>query len=162
HNGAYQQAPDWFRNFQYDVERARGLDYGEDLASPGILHWNLSEEEAVCLLSAQMNGAAALPASETAVAHCAQIRAAEQQRRRLPARLQRAADAYLVQRGQGKTIVAGYPWFTDWGRDTFIALRGLCLPTGRLDDARSILLQWAEMVSEGMLPNRCPDQGEAL
>ena len=41
--------------------------------------------------------------------------------------LARAADAYLVQRGVGKTIVAGYPWFTDWGRDTFIALRGLCL-----------------------------------
>ena len=50
--------------------------------------------------------------------------------------LERAADAYLVRRGEGKTIVAGYPWFTDWGRDTFIALRGLCLATGRLADAR--------------------------
>jgi glycogen debranching enzyme len=60
----------------------------------------------------------------------------------------------------GKTIIAGYPWFTDWGRDTFIAVRGLCLATGRLDDARDILLAWANSVSEGMLPNRFPDHGE--
>ena len=72
-------------------------------------------------------------------------------------RSHRAADAYLVRRGDGKTIVAGYPWFTDWGRDTFIALRGLCLATGRLTDARAILLEWAGAVSEGMLPNRFPD-----
>ncbi len=69
-------------------------------------------------------------------------------------------DAYLVKRGAGKTIVAGYPWFTDWGRDTFISLRGLCLATGRLDDARDILLEWSNVVSEGMLPNLFPDQSE--
>jgi predicted glycogen debranching enzyme len=57
--------------------------------------------------------------------------------------------------------VAGYPWFTDWGRDTFIALRGLCLAGERLDDARRILLAWAGAVSQGMLPNRFPDHGEA-
>src|SRR6185369_2631766 len=71
----------------------------------------------------------------------------------------RAADAYVVRRGEGRTIIAGYPWFTDWGRDTFIALRGLCLATGRLDEAREILLEWAGAVSEGMLPNRFPDDG---
>ena len=66
-----------------------------------------------------------------------------------------------MRRGDGKTIIAGYPWFTDWGRDTFIALRGLCLATGRLTDARSILLEWTGLVSEGMLPNRFADQGGA-
>jgi predicted glycogen debranching enzyme len=74
--------------------------------------------------------------------------------------LERAADAYLVTRGLGKTIVAGYPWFTDWGRDTFIAMRGLCIATGRLDVARDILLEWAPTVSQGMLPNRFPDTGD--
>jgi predicted glycogen debranching enzyme len=74
--------------------------------------------------------------------------------------LHKAADAYLVQRGKGKTIVAGYPWFGDWGRDTFISLRGLCLATGRLDEARAILVEWAGAVSHGMLPNRFPDQGD--
>src|SRR5207245_2928816 len=78
-----------------------------------------------------------------------------------PGRLSRAADAYLARRGEGKTIIAGYPWFTDWGRDTFIALRGLCLATGRLDEARAILLQWAGSVSQGMLPNRFGEQGDA-
>jgi predicted glycogen debranching enzyme len=54
-----------------------------------------------------------------------------------------------------------YSWFTDWGRDTFIALRGLCIANGRLDDALEILLSWSSHVSEGMLPNRFPDSGEA-
>src|SRR6185436_758129 len=72
----------------------------------------------------------------------------------------RAADAYLVRRGAGRTIIAGYPWFTDWGRDTFIALRGLCLAAGRVDDAREILVEWSGAVSEGMLPNRFPDGGD--
>ncbi len=60
----------------------------------------------------------------------------------------------------GKTIIAGYPWFGDWGRDTFIAIRGLCIATGRLTSARDILVEWAGVVSEGMLPNRFPDQGD--
>jgi len=86
----------------------------------------------------------------------------EERRRREAFRtpLDRAADAYLVTRGSGRTIVAGYPWFTDWGRDTFIAIRGLCLAMGRLDEARDILVEWAGAVSEGMLPNRFPDGGE--
>jgi predicted glycogen debranching enzyme len=75
--------------------------------------------------------------------------------------MQRAADDYIVRRGSGKTIVAGYPWFLDWGRDTFIAMRGLCLATGRLADAREILLQWAGCVSEGMLPNRFVEGAES-
>ena len=90
------------------------------------------------------------------------IRSAEIKRRTAFASpLERSADAYLVQRGLGRTIVAGYPWFTDWGRDTFIAVRGLCLATGRLEDARDILVEWAGAVSEGMLPNRFPDHGES-
>jgi predicted glycogen debranching enzyme len=70
------------------------------------------------------------------------------------------ADAYVVRRAAGRTIVAGYPWFTDWGRDTFVALRGLCLATGRLDDARAIMKTWADALSAGMLPNCFPERGE--
>src|SRR5207249_6978163 len=75
--------------------------------------------------------------------------------------IDRAADAYIVRRGAGRTIIAGYPWFTDWGRDTFIAIRGLCLATRRFGDARDILVEWAGALSEGILPNRFPDRGEA-
>ena len=60
----------------------------------------------------------------------------------------------------GRTIIAGYPWFGDWGRDTFISLRGLCLATRRLSEARDILVEWAGTDSEGMIPNRFTDEGE--
>jgi predicted glycogen debranching enzyme len=149
-NGGYRHAPDWYQRFYYTVEAARGLDCVEDLASPGELTWDLSAGEATLLLGTENDGVD--PAS---------MRAAERARRAAFATpLHRAADAYVVRRGDGRTIIAGYPWFTDWGRDTFIALRGLCLATGRLDEARSILLEWAGAVSEGMLPNRFPDTGE--
>jgi predicted glycogen debranching enzyme len=90
------------------------------------------------------------------------LRHKESSRRRqlsTPERL--AADAYIVKRGNGRTIIAGYPWFGDWGRDAFISLRGLCLANGHLADAQDILVQWSAAVSEGMLPNRFPDHGEA-
>ncbi|HMW26656.1 MAG TPA: amylo-alpha-1,6-glucosidase, partial [Ferruginibacter sp.] len=73
-----------------------------------------------------------------------------------------AADQFIVKRGDDlKTIIAGYHWFSDWGRDTMISLPGLCLCTGRYSDAKKILAAFAESVSEGMLPNRFQDNGEA-
>ena len=81
--------------------------------------------------------------------------------RRFAAPLERAADAYVVRRGSGKTIVAGYPWFTDWGRDTFIALRGFLTLPGRLGAGRARSCSPGPARSrEGMLPNRFPDAGE--
>jgi len=157
-NGAYTPEPQWYRGFQYDEERARGLDCVEDLAAPGVFRWDLADADAVLILAT----AGALPAGAGASATYTRLRRAERARRgRFASRLLRAGDAYLVRRDEGKTVVAGYPWFTDWGRDTFIALRGLCLATGWLNDARSILLEWAGLVSEGMLPNRFVDQGNA-
>jgi len=157
-NARYEHRPEWYRNFQYDEERRRGLDFIEDLASPGVLTWDLSSP-AVMMLTAGLDSAAFAQGEPDALFES--LRQAEQRRRVFPTILHRAADAYLVRRGEGKTIVAGYPWFTDWGRDTFIALRGLCVASGRLEEARDILLAWAGAVSEGMLPNRFPDQGDA-
>ena len=71
-----------------------------------------------------------------------------------------AADQFIVSRGQGKTIIAGYHWFSDWGRDTMIALPGLTLATNRAGIARDILLEFSKHISEGMIPNRFPDVGE--
>ncbi len=154
-NGSYSHRPDWYRSFQYSSERERGLDFTEDLASPGVFRFDFSKSEAVILLSTEA------PAGENdAVLLSRRFRAEEKRRRAsFSSRLDRAAEDYIVRRGEGKTIVAGYPWFTDWGRDTFIALRGLCLATGRLDEARPILVEWAGTVSRGMLPNRFPDKG---
>ncbi|TMQ67713.1 MAG: glycogen debranching protein [Candidatus Eisenbacteria bacterium] len=160
-NGSYQQRTAWYRGFLYEEERVRGLDCVEDLASPGEFSWDLTHVEAVLVLAAEC-GSAFTPLGEDARATLESLRASERRRRRrFPSRLERAAADYVVRRGRGKTIVAGYPWFTDWGRDTFIALRGLCLATGRLEEARAILLEWAGTVSRGMLPNRFVERGEA-
>ncbi|MEP6688493.1 MAG: amylo-alpha-1,6-glucosidase [Gemmatimonadales bacterium] len=158
HNGEYRVEPEWYRHFLYTEERDRGLDCEEDLASPGVLTWRLDQGEAILLFAT----ADALPRRGTAVETFATFAKGEEaRRRRLGSPLKRAADAYIVRRGPGMTIVAGYPWFTDWGRDTFIAMRGLTIATGRLLESRSILRQWAGAVSEGMLPNRFVDQGDA-
>ncbi|MBI5838174.1 MAG: glycogen debranching enzyme family protein [Candidatus Eisenbacteria bacterium] len=160
-DAAYSHEPAWYRGFQYDQERDRGLDFTEDLASPGVLAWDLSAGEAAWALSAEGPGIAGPPRGGSAPALLDEMRATEMRRRAaFPSPLHRAADDYLVRRGRGLTVVAGYPWFTDWGRDTFISLRGLCLAGGRLADARAILLEWAGAVSEGMLPNRFTDEGD--
>ena len=157
-NGRYDHRPDWYRRFLYTAERERGLDAVEDLYTPGELTFDLSRAEAVWRLEARTGDSPPVAADPLALVERA--RATERARRAaFTSPLARAADAYLVKRGSGRTIVAGYPWFTDWGRDTFIALRGLTLTTGRIDAARDILLEWSGAVSEGMLPNRFPDAG---
>jgi len=156
-NGVYHHEPRWYRNFLYDEELARGLDALEDLAAPGRYEFDLAAGPAVLIFS---SGDCPLPASSSPVELAEKLAQDERSRRAAftTPRL-RAADAYLVRRGSGKTIIAGYPWFGDWGRDTFIAMRGLCLATGRLAEARDILAAWSGTVSQGMLPNRFPDQG---
>jgi predicted glycogen debranching enzyme len=155
-NGAYAHAPEWYRNFVYAEERARGLAFAEDLAAPGLLRFDLSRGEAAWLMAAE--GHEAVLGTDSPESALESLRSAERARRgAFSNRLERSADAYIVRRGSGSTVVAGYPWFTDWGRDTFIALRGLCLATGRLAEAGRILLEWSGTVSEGMLPNLFPD-----
>jgi predicted glycogen debranching enzyme len=157
-NGVYTHAPDWYRNFCYVRERERGLDFSEDLGTPGVFSFDLTEAQAVMILSASNP----TTAHAVATSDADQLAGVEEQRRvAFGSRLQRSADAYVVQRNEGRTILAGFPWFTDWGRDTFIAMRGLLIATGRLDAAESILLEWSGTLSEGMLPNRFPDYGDA-
>ncbi len=157
-NGRYDHDPVWYRNFYYKEEAERGLDATEDLASPGSFVFNGCDADAVMILEASLDRESLLDSSSAAKVR--ELFERERARRSAFATpLHRAGDSYIVQRGGGKTIIAGYPWFTDWGRDTFIALRGLCLATGRWDDAESILFDWSNTVSKGMLPNRFPDRG---
>ena len=149
-NGRWDDDATWYRDFLYTAERQRGLDDREDLASPGVLHFTMSEP------AVWMVGGNDLPRLDDV----GDVLAREGARRAAFASpVHRAAEAYLVSRGAGRTVIAGYPWFTDWGRDTFIAMRGLCLAVGRLDDARDILMEWASTLSGGMLPNRFTDSG---
>jgi predicted glycogen debranching enzyme len=153
-NGRYTSQPDWYRNFAYSEERARGLNFVEDLAAPGLFEFHLGAGTAELVLVAEGH--------EAVFSQSVEELARQEHARRIafPSVLHRAADAYLVRRGKGKTLIAGYPWFGDWGRDTFIAMRGLCFATGRFEEARDILIEWAGAVSEGMLPNRFPEKGE--
>jgi predicted glycogen debranching enzyme len=149
-NGSYVQEAYWYRRFLYEEEQRRGLDCEEDLASPGAWGFDLTAGEATMVFAAEVAGRAAIGSA----------RLAERARRAgLGDALDRAADQYVVARGAGRTIIAGYPWFGDWGRDTFIAMRGLLLARGRVDEALDVLRAWAGLVSEGMLPNCFPDIG---
>jgi predicted glycogen debranching enzyme len=161
-NARFEAAPDWYRRFYYAEEAARGLDATEDLAAPGVLELPLEfdKRELWWLLQGEVPGALAVPI-EGAATFVQLLRRGELERRsQVPDALERAAAAYIVRRGEGKSIIAGYPWFGDWGRDTFIALRGLCLARGDFETARSILCEWSTAVSEGMLPNRFSDSAE--
>lgn len=160
--GELDSAAFWYRNFEYRKERARGFDFTEDLFSPFALKFNLNQSRSVNIIASTERRDASR-ADEYAWA--------EIERRRnilenapgnddLTRALTAAADKYIVARGEEKTVIAGYHWFSDWGRDTMIALPGLTLVTGRFDVARSILKEFARHVDRGMLPNRFPDAGE--
>ena len=166
-NGGYVHEPHWYNNFLYEAERERGLDCEEDLAAPGIFSWPLDSAQASLIFTTSDCALGTLRQSGALELSAAIAERERDRRAAFASRLHASADDYIVDRSSktsaaGKTVIAGYPWFTDWGRDTFIALRGLCIATGRLDEARDILVAWASTVSEGMLPNRFPDHGEQL
>lgn len=158
---------EWYWRFHHRVETDRGLDDQEDLYAMGRFSAVLSPGETATLVISiepdpDLDGPAAL--------------AAERERQRILLRpsplitgrepsfirqLVLAADQFIVDRDEGgKSVIAGYPWFTDWGRDTMIALPGLTLATGRPQVADRILRTYARYVDRGMLPNRFPDEGE--
>jgi predicted glycogen debranching enzyme len=174
HDGKTEQAGDWYRSFEYEEEERRGFDFREDLWHPLTLSYSF-EEIPSSGARARREATVIASTSPRAAADIHLLRTSEITRREkltgqigadpLLRALARACDQFLVARGAGSTVIAGYPWFSDWGRDTMIALPGLTLATGRPEIARGILLEFSKHVSEGMLPNRFPDasgQGEAL
>lgn len=160
---AYQHKPGWFNNFNYAVEKYRGQDFTEDLFNHGVFSVDLKKGDSLGII---------LSTADTTGRNAHQLLAGESLRRQLLLndqpddqtiqQLVLAADQFIVKRGDDlKTIIAGYHWFTDWGRDTMISLPGLCLSTGRFDDAKKIIAAFAKVVDLGMLPNRFQDNGEA-
>ncbi|MGH7409335.1 MAG: amylo-alpha-1,6-glucosidase, partial [Candidatus Methylomirabilales bacterium] len=152
----------WYRSFEYDAERERGLDFREDLFSPFALTMDLDGRgQAALIASTEPRDIRLVPTyRQEEVSRRAAVVAASPADDDLVRTLVAAAAQYIVARGDQKTVIAGYHWFSDWGRDTMIALPGLTLVTGRADVARSILLAFARHVDQGMLPNRFPDAGE--
>jgi len=152
------EAPDWWRGHFYAIEAERGLDHLEDLFLPGRFECTITSPTTLTLI-----------ASTEPVQHLDW----DAERRRREARcgdpgsivlrkLHRAAADFIVARKSpdgsiGSSILAGYPWFGDWGRDTMISLPGLLLCTGRHREAAQVLSLFATYVSEGMIPNRFDD-----
>ncbi|MBI3329023.1 MAG: amylo-alpha-1,6-glucosidase [Nitrospinae bacterium] len=152
----------WYRSFEYDVERQRGLDWVEDLYNPFVLRFDLRRGGQVAIIASTERHDIGRVAEhrEAEISRRQAVLAASPSDDELICELVAAADQFVVERGEQQTIIAGYHWFSDWGRDTMIALPGLTLVTGRADVARSILLAFAHHVDRGMLPNRFLDAGE--
>jgi predicted glycogen debranching enzyme len=165
HNAtSVQSTGHWYRNFRYNVEHERGLDFHEDLFQPCALRFTLEPGDTAIVV-------AGVADREISATEFEALRRRETTRRQellagvpesdtLRRKLTRAADQFVVRRQEGYSVIAGYPWFSDWGRDTMIALPGLTIAVGRPEIAGAILKTFAAHLSEGMLPNRFPDAGE--
>jgi len=168
-------AGEWYRNFDLAAERARGLSDRADHFFAGEFRATLAPGGSLTIVASMeaappLDGEAALAARQgEAYALLDAASAANSELGEPPPAAQQfvlAADQFVVARPidgdeDAKTILAGYPWFSDWGRDTMIALPGLCLATGRASVARDILRTFARFVSQGMLPNQFPRAGAA-
>jgi len=152
---------DWYRNLEYDAERERGLDFSEDLFNPLVLRFDLRlRRQASVIASTEQRDVAKVEYRESEITRRRNAKLSSPVEDDFVQTLAAAADQYIVSRGDQKTVIAGYHWFSDWGRDTMIALPGLTLPTGKHEVARSILRTFAKHADQGMLPNRFPDAGE--
>ena len=135
HAGRFEESSNWYYNNEYLIELDRGLDFCEDLFTPGVIVLDLKPGEWSPICASIEGPFAAEPAPRD--------------------------DPFTVCRADGSpTIIAGYPWFTDWGRDTMISLTGLLIARGRHDTAREIIAGFLEHMNRGVIPNRFPDAGE--
>jgi predicted glycogen debranching enzyme len=159
--GAFVPDGAWHRDTEYLEELDRGLDFREDLWRLGTLELPVGPGADAFVVATTEAGA---PPDARAVDRLEQAERARRTPRRadrFAARLEAAADHFVVARSDGTpTVIAGYPWFTDWGRDTMIALPGLLLARGRLDEAREVIRAFLAHARRGLIPNRFPDRGE--
>ncbi|MBR1921508.1 MAG: glycogen debranching enzyme N-terminal domain-containing protein [Kiritimatiellae bacterium] len=147
--GEYHHEPQWTYNVAHPEEAARGQDASGDLFSPGWISADLKTGDAV-----EIVGRAILPGCEPAAAKSAPCPVEGERPSALPlaTALRQALDLFIVRRDDLKTVIAGYPWFLDWGRDTFIFLRAM-VADGRVDDSLRILRAFAAFEEKGTLPN---------
>lgn len=165
--------PQWWRGFFLSIENDRGLDDYDDhcRAAHCCLHLEPGETVTIGISAEGEDSCNAENALERRRAinlgRLFEHQTLKDVKSDEPTAIQQltiAADQFLVKRPsqndpEGYSIIAGYPWFSDWGRDTMISLPGLTLVNGRYDTARRILLTWAEHVDQGLIPNRFPDAG---
>jgi predicted glycogen debranching enzyme len=151
---AYIKEDLWYNNLEYEVERQRGLLWREDSFCPGRFEVQVDGRLSFNIVTStdrdSPEGAEELMSREEK-----RVKGLLGNRRRDPRfrLLAAGADQFLVRRGEGKSIIAGYHWFNDWGRDAMISLPGLLLTTRRFDEARAVLTTFAGAMKDGLLPN---------
>jgi predicted glycogen debranching enzyme len=177
-DAAFQPRHEWYRDFFLPAERERGLDDHEDRRFAGLFHATLDVGGSLTIVfstekNTSLDGAQARDQQSNhelklfqswQKKHQAVVATPPEDEPAWLWQLVLAADQFLVKRAlpedpAGASIIAGYPWFSDWGRDTMIALPGLTLCTGRPEIARNILQCFSRFVNAGMLPNNFPDAG---
>jgi len=164
--GTYIPGGSWFKGMAYAVEKERGENCYEDHYIPGYFEVPLrAGENKTVTVFASTEEFISMDGEELLEKEKARLKKLENQagyEDALARRLVRAADAFIVSRQStgSKTVIAGYPWFTDWGRDTMISLPGLALVTRRFEETREILLTYARQCKKGLLPNCFLDGAE--
>lgn len=169
--GEFVEQRNWYKNFEYERERERGLDYREDCFSVAYVDVLLKPGQKVFLTFSTDENMVKKDPEVLKAAELARLDSI------VPAEitdsflrdLMLAGEQFIVKRpvtdatgqiSEGYSLLAGYHWFTDWGRDTMIAMRGLAIAAGKQEVSRSILDTFFRYLDRGMLPNRFPDQGE--
>lgn len=149
HKGAFRNpVQGWYYRFEHQMEIERGLPPRDDLFCPCELNYTLKPGQQVTLVAATKEGVKPISLSS------------RDEDLSLEDALRDAALKFLVKSKDRTTIIAGYPWFTDWGRDTMIALPGICLHTGNHEAAKQMLLDFAKQMRQGIIPNRFVEAGE--
>ena len=171
--GDVSEAPAWYDRVLHRAERERALDDEETLYAPGFIDLPLRPgRPAVIIAGVEPILAGWSPARSLAVARRVQRQSSDHLQpgasplaRQLALaasqlRVERVSQHPTAESGRQRTIIAGYPWFADWGRDTMIAFRGLTLAAGYPDEARRILQTFISYLDQGMLPNAFHDPGQ--
>jgi predicted glycogen debranching enzyme len=168
----FEKDQQWWFNFVYRNDKQRGQDFVEDLWSPGFFKCRIDSPTKIVLWANLSTHCRPKQLSDFDIeAVCEDLRrhqsiaiAAAKTRDEKLRTLCLAADRFIAKRHVGQnqrtTILAGFPWFADWGRDAFVALPGLLLSTGRFDEAKSVLTTFAQAADNGLIPNRFDDYSD--
>ncbi len=162
--GTFTAQPQWFKNFEYEAEQERGLDFHEDAKSVGNITLELTAGEKCYIIFTLEPELLQIEPEVLKNTEIIRLKALEPDTKDSFLKdLTVAGNQFLVHRKStdSATLIAGYHWFTDWGRDTMIAMRGLTITAGKQAESKSILRTFLQYLDQGMLPNRFPDQGEA-
>ncbi|HEY5233408.1 MAG TPA: amylo-alpha-1,6-glucosidase, partial [Verrucomicrobiae bacterium] len=147
--GEYHPQPEWCENIPHPVEQTRGQVGSGDAYSPGWFEIPLAKgASATLVLTAEINSRS----SEREFAHSGKIQSRLTSAATFEEKLSHASKQFVVRRDEGKTVIAGYPWFLDWGRDALVCARGL-LAADMVDEVKQLLLTFAKFEKDGTLPN---------